>query len=798
MDIEKLLRELTLEEKAKLTMGKNAWSTWDIDRLNIPSIKMSDGPHGLRNQYDSVKNSVGLSTSIPATCFPPASLTSCSFNRENMYKIGEAMAKEAIHQNVDIILGPAINIKRSPLCGRNFEYVSEDPYLAGEYATEFTKGVQSKGIGVSLKHFVANNQETSRMTIDSVVDERTLREIYLYPFEKAIKNANPYTVMASYNRINGEYGCENSYTLTDILRNQWKYTGCVVSDWAAINDKIKSIQAGCDLEMPTGGKFRVKEVIKAVKKGELDESILDKRVENVLKLIKKCKKDKVHIDENIYEENHNLARKVASDSMVLLKNEDNILPFKKDKKYSLIGAFAKVPKYQGGGSSHITSTKVTSMNEIFEKENINFTYSMGYDVNTDECDEDLIKDAIDKAKNSDIAIVFIGLTDIYEFECLDRKSLELPQNHTKLLEEVCKVNKNVVVVLCAGSVVNMNWDTLPKGILYASVGGQAVSESVFDILFGYVNPSGKLTETVPINLKDTPSYSNFPGGDKSVYYAEGIYVGYRYYLTSKTKVKYPFGFGLSYTDFEYRDIKVDKNILKENNKIKINLKIKNVGQTSGGEVVQVYIKNTSDNTFNADMILRNFDKVYLEPNEEKDIELTLGYSDFERYDVRDGWVCDNGVYEIIVARSSVDIEKRISINVEGKGRKDETYLKSYREVLDNNFVLDDFEKLYGKKLPTIDNESIDININTRLKYLRGNLAGKIVYKLSVDEIERSNAGDDGIAARKAMLIALDDTPLRFLVLMDGGKINIKTGYAVVAFARKRYILSIKELIESLM
>ena len=374
----------------------------------------------------------------------------------------------------------------------------------------------------------------------------------------------------------------------------------------------------------------------------------------------------------------------------------------------------------------------------------------------------------------------------------------MPPNHTKLLEEVCKVNKNVVVVLCAGSVVNMKWDTLPRGILYASVGGQAVSESVFDILFGHVNPSGKLTETVPIDLKDIPSYSNFPGGDKSVYYAEGIYVGYRYYLTSKTKVKYPFGFGLSYTDFKYSDIRVDKNILKENDKIKINLKVKNVGQTYGGEVVQVYIKNTSDNTFNADMILRNFDKVYLEPNEEKDIELILEYSDFARYDVRDGWVCDSGVYEIIVAKSSVDIEKRISINVEGKGRKDETYLKSYNEVLDNNFALDEFEKLYGKKLPSIDSESIDININIRLKYLRGNLAGKIVYKLSVDEIERSNAGDDGIAARKAMLIALDETPLRFLVLMDGGKVNIKTGYAIIAFAKRKYILATKEFIQSLM
>lgn len=797
MNIKSILGELTLEEKAKLTMGKNNWNTWNIDRLKIPSIKMSDGPHGLRNQDDSVKNSIEINNSIQATCFPAASLVSCSFNRDNIYKMGEAIAKEAINQNVDVVLGPAINIKRSPLCGRNFEYVSEDPYLAGQYAINFINGVQSKGIGTSLKHFVANNQESNRMTIDSIIDERTLREIYLYPFEQAIRQANPYTIMASYNRINGEYSCENNYILTDILRNEWKYKGTVISDWGAISDKVKSISAGCDLEMPTSGKFVVKEVVKAVKDGVLDEKILDRNVENVLNLIKKCKKEKIGVDNSIYEENHSLAKKIASDSMVLLKNEDKILPLKKNKKYSLIGAFAETPRYQGGGSSHITPTKIVSMNEIFKRENINFVYSKGYDINSDEYDMELIKDAVDKAKNSDVAIVLIGLTDIYEFECVDRKNLELPISHTKLLEEVAKVNNNIVVVLCAGSVVNMKWDKLCKGVLYAGVGGQAISESMFDILFGVVNPSGKLTETVPIDIKDTPSYNNFPGGQKSVYYAEGIYVGYRYYLTSKVKVKYPFGFGMSYTNFEYGDIKINTDKLSENGEIKVSLKVKNIGGVYGGEVVQIYIKNTSNNTFNPDMVLKNFHKVYLNPKEEKNVEFTLKYDDFKRYDTNDGWVCDSGIYEIIIAKSSTQIEKRLQINVKGKGRKNDVYLKSYNEVLSNRFDLNDFKKLYGKDLPSINNENIEISMNTELKDLKDNFIGKIIYNMSLKQIEKSNLGNDEIAIKKAMRIALGDIPLRGIITMSSGKINKKTGNAIIALIKRKYILAIKEFIQSL-
>lgn len=797
MNIKNILSQLTLEEKAKLTMGKNAWSTWNIDRLNIPSLKMSDGPHGLRNQYDSIKNSVGLIKSIPATCFPPAALTSCSFNRENMYKLGEAMAKEAILQDVDIILGPAINIKRSPLCGRNFEYASEDPYLSGEYATEFIKGVQSKGVGVALKHFAGNNQETLRMNIDSIIDERTLREIYLYAFEKAVKKANPYTVMASYNRLNGDYGCENKYILKEILRDEWGYEGLVMSDWAAINDKVKSIVSGCNLEMPCGAKPRIREVIKAVKDGILDEKILDEAVESVLRLVEKCKIKKIKEDELLYKRNHELARKIAEDSMVLLKNEGDILPLKKDKKYALIGAFAKTPRYQGGGSSHINPTRVTSITDVLKKENINYTYSKGYDINSDDFDMELINDAVDKAKNSDIAIVFIGLTDIYEFECLDRKDLDLPLSHIKLLEEVAKVNNNIVVVLCAGSVVNMNWDSMTKGVLYASVGGQAISEAIFNVLFGNVNPSGKLTETIPISLKDTPSYGNFPGGDKSVYYAEGIYVGYRYYLTSKTKVKYPFGFGLSYTKFEYRDIKINKVELNKDETVCVTLKVKNIGDVYGGEIIQVYVKNTVHNTFNVDMALKNFEKVYLNPQEEKEINIVLEYSDFTRYDIEDGWVCDNGIYEIIVGSSSMDVKEKIQIDIVGKGKKDKNYLKSYNEIMDNKFDLEDFKKLYGRELPKINNKNIKVTVNTPLRYLNDSFWGRMLYNMSLNEIKKANVGEDGVAARKAMINSLGDTPIRFLALMEGGKLNIKTGEAFAHLINRKYMLAIRDIIQSL-
>lgn len=528
MDIDKIIKELTIEEKAELCMGADSWNTRSIKRLGIPAICMADGPHGLRKQAGVEENPVNLNNSTPATCFPPASLASCSFDRSLIYKMGEAIGEEAVLQDVDIVLGPAVNIKRSPLCGRNFEYVSEDPYLTGEYGTYFIKGVQSTGAGTSIKHFALNNQESLRMNIDVIVDRRALREIYLYAFEKAVKSANPYTVMGSYNRINGEYGCENEYTLRKLLREEWGYKGLVVSDWSAINDRVKGLMAGCDLEMPNSGIVRTMEIVNAVRSGKIGEDILGEAVKNILQLVEKCRKAEKNKKQHVYDKHNELARKISAESMVLLKNENDILPLDYNRRYALIGAFADTPRYQGGGSSHITPTKLASVKEIFEKEGLSFSYSQGYDINSEKANPELIMEAAENAAKADMAIVFIGLTDIYEYEGLDRKDMSIAPSHIKLLDEVYKSNKNIIAVLCTGSPVEMDWEKKCSAILYAGVMGQAGSYAVYDILFGRVNPSGKLTETFPMKLSDTPCYSNFPGGNNSVRYMESIFVGYRY------------------------------------------------------------------------------------------------------------------------------------------------------------------------------------------------------------------------------------------------------------------------------
>ena len=585
-DVKAIIKEMTLEEKAGMCSGKDFWHLKGVERLGIPEVMVSDGPHGLRKQAAEADH-LGLNESIQAVCFPTACATACSFDRDLLEKMGERIGDECQAEDVSVILGPAVNIKRSPLCGRNFEYFSEDPYLASQMAASHIKGVQSKNVGTSIKHFAANNQEHRRMSCSSEVDERTLREIYLAAFETAVKEGKPDTVMCSYNRINGEFASENHWLLTEVLRDEWGFEGYVMSDWGAVNDRVKGLKAGLELEMPGSGGHTDKEIAEAVKKGELDEAVLDRAVERILNIVFKFA-DNRQEGKFDKEEDHKLAAKIEAESMVLLKNED-ILPLSaQGKKIAFIGKFAEAPRFQGGGSSHIHSFKTTSALEAV-KDVAQVTYAQGYDVKEDVVDQAMLDQAVQTAKEADAAVIFAGLPDAFESEGYDRSHMRMPQCQNTLISEIAKVQENVVVVLHNGSPVEMPWADQVKGILEAYLGGQAVGQAEVDVLFGKVNPSGKLAETIPFKLSDNPSYLNFPGDGQTVEYKEGVFVGYRYYDAKEMPVRYPFGHGLSYTTFAYSDLQLSADRIKDTDTLKVTLKVKNTGDRAGKEIVQLYV-----------------------------------------------------------------------------------------------------------------------------------------------------------------------------------------------------------------
>ena len=657
-DIKKIISEMTVEEKASLCSGLDNWRTKPVERLGIPSIMMTDGPSGLRKQMEDAQLT-DVNNSIPATCFPTAVAMACSWDRNLLKKIGDAIAQECLAEGVSIVLGPGANIKRSPLCGRNFEYFSEDPYLSSEMAANHIDGVQSRGVGSSLKHFCANNQEYRRLTVNANVDERTLREIYLASFEGAVKQSKPWTVMCCYNKVNGEYGSENSYLLTDILRKEWEHDGIVVSDWGAVNKRVKGLKAGLELEMPYSGGDRDRQIAEAVAKGELSEEVLDRAVERLLKIIFRAvdsKKPNSTFDKKAH---HELAREVARESMVLLKNEDNILPLKKQGTIALIGAFAKEPRFQGGGSSHVCPTYLSNaydgiINAKDQKAEI--IYSQGYNLESDKIDENLIDEATKVAAKSDVAVIFAGLIESYESEGYDREHLCIPQNHIKLIEAVSKVQTNTVVILSNGSPIEMPWIGKVKAVLETYLGGQAIGEAIADVLFGDLCPCGKLAETFPMELSHNPSYLNFPGEGDLVEYKEGLFVGYRYYDTKKIKPLFPFGFGLSYTNFEYSDIKLSKKEILDNETLNISVKVKNVGQMRGKEIVQLYVRDIEKSVIRPDKELKGFDKIELDVGEEKTVTFTLNKRAFAYYNTKiKDWYVESGEFEILIGKSSQQI-----------------------------------------------------------------------------------------------------------------------------------------------
>ena len=683
LDVKKLVNELTLEEKASLCSGADFWHTKAIDRLNIPAAMVSDGPHGIRKQ-ESLADHMGVAESIKAIGFPTASAMACSFDRDLLHKVGDALGEECVAEDLAVLLGPGINMKRSPICGRNFEYYSEDPVVAGELGAAFVNGVQEHGVGTSLKHFAANNQEWRRMSISAEIDERTLREIYLAAFETVVKKAQPWTIMCSYNRINGVYSCENDWLLNKVLRDEWGFEGLVMTDWGAMDERVPSLKAGLDLEMPDCHGETDKLIVKAVQSGELEESVLDTAVERILTMVDKYLTARKDIDpasmvhplpssaERGYDvaAHHALARTTAEQSAVLLKNED-ILPLQKDKKIAFIGEFAKVPRIQGGGSSHINNTSIES---ALDAAGDSVSYAQGFHIDEETTDETLLQEAITLAKESDVAVIFAGLPDSFESEGFDRTHLNMPANQNELIARISEVQPNVVVVLHSGSPIAMPWLDKVAGVLQMYLAGQASGGAAVNLLFGDVTPCGKLAETFPLHLEDNPSYLNFPGNREKVCYQEGVFIGYRYYDKKKMDVLFPFGYGLSYTDFTYSNMKVtvngknaaDVDVIKETDEIVVSADITNTGNCDGAEIVQLYIKNPVVYEIRPEKELRDFAKVFLKAGETKTVTFMLNARAFSYYETRiHDWYAESGDYEILLASSSRDIRLQYTVSITG-------------------------------------------------------------------------------------------------------------------------------------
>lgn len=745
MVYEEIIKKMILEEKASLCVGKDYWNTIDIDRLNVPSITMSDGPHGLRVQEKNGDN-LGINESKTAICFPACSTLANSWNKKMAYKLGNALGEEAKCENVNIVLGPAVNIKRSPLCGRNFEYFSEDPYLTGIMASEYVKGLQKNNVGACVKHFAVNNQENRRRTINVVIDERTLREIYLKAFEIIAKDAKPWSVMSAYNKVNGRY-CSENKELLDILKKEWQFEGIVITDWGAENDRVEGLIAGNELEMPGGRGNGKEEIINAVNSGKVSEKYLNEIVDRILQIAFKVQKNNEKIKYN-YEEHHKIAQEIAEDSIVLLKNEENILPLKK-QKIAVIGDMAKNPRYQGAGSSTINPYKLENTYDCLVQNNIKFTYKKGYNRIENETDINLRKEAIKLAKENEIVVIFAGLTENYESEGMDRNGLDLPKNQNELIEEICNVNKNVIVVLANGSPILMPWKNKVKAIITGYLGGEAGARAMVNCLIGKVNPSGKLAETYPIKLEDTPCYRNFPGTEVSVEYKESIYVGYRYYDKNNIKVLFPFGYGLSYTNFEY-----SKLCVKQNDDIEISFKIKNVGKLKGKEVAEIYIQNENTSIFKPKKELKSFEKVELEPNEEKDIVIKLKKEDFSYYNIETKqWEIEEGMYKILIGKSVDNIVLEEKVILKSKCNKFKIKYPKCYETGDVQDVTDeDFEQLLGEKIPNRYIEIKDITEDNTIEQIKNTKVGNVIY---TNQIEKMNKLLEEQNVNKATKVMMD-------------------------------------------
>ena len=779
-----IIAKLSLDEKCYLLSGRDFWSTYSVKKKGIPSVTLSDGPHGVRRQ-EGAGDQLGLGGSLPATCFPTAATIANSWDPSLGEEIGRNLGEESACQDVEVLLGPGLNIKRNPLCGRNFEYFSEDPYLAGKMAAGYIRGIQENGISACPKHFAANNTELRRQASNSVVDERTLREIYLTGFEIAVKESHPKSIMSSYNEINGVYANENEHLLQEILRDQWGFDGFVVSDWGAGNDFVAGVKAGSHLEMPTTGGDSAEQLIKAVKEGKIDQAMVDRRVDELLDVVLSVRKaaDAYVGKEFDKDAHHAAAQKASEQSIVLLKNEDNILPLKEGTKVALIGEFADVPRYQGAGSSVVNPTRLDSAREMigsFPLEVVGF--EKGYP-RVGAADQVMQNAAVELAKKAEVVLLYLGLDEISESEGLDRGHMKLPASQVELLKAVSGVNDNIVIVMAAGSAVEMPWIDQCKAMVHGYLCGQAGASAVLRVIMGEVNPSGKLSESYPLSYDDVSSKPYFPAKERSIEYREGLYVGYRYYETAGKNVLFPFGFGLSYTTFAYSDISAtDKEVT---------FTITNTGDRDGAEIAQVYVSAAAPKVYRPKKELKGFSKVFLKKGESKKVTVPLDDKAFRYFNTKtDQFEIDGGEYEILVGASVADIRLKTKVTVAGTNAPvpiDLAQIPSYVSGDILHVSDEEFTKLLGHAIPDGSwTGNLRMNDAIAQLYYAKSLKARLVGKVMQGMLDKSMAK----GKPDLNIIFVTNMPFRAIGKMAGGAVSqemcesmitIVNGHAIAFF-----------------
>ncbi len=795
MRYEKLISDMTLEEKAALTSGKGFWDSVNIQRLGIPSIKMSDGPHGIRKQAGDADH-LGLNKSVPATCFPTAASMANTWNPALGEAVGQYLGKEAMVQGINVLLGPGLNIKRSPLCGRNFEYFSEDPYLAGKMAAGYVIGIQSEGVAACPKHYAVNSQELRRMHNDSVLDERTLREIYTTGFEIAVKEGEAMTIMSAYNKVNGIYANEHEHLLRGILVDEWGFDGFVISDWGASNDHALGVANGSHLEMPTTGKDGIKLIVDAVKSGKLDESVLDERLDEFLSVVfrlKEAQATKNTPSDFDIEDHHVSARKAAEECIVLLKNEEEILPIKSNRKIGIIGDFAKDTRYQGAGSSLVNPTKLDNALEAWKKTDAKVIgYEQGFERHG-KSNSELIFKAVALAKKSDVVLMYLGLDEVSESEGRDRDHMKMPENQVAAIEAVAEVNPNIIVILSAGAAVEMPWIDQVKGLIHGYLLGQAGSESLVNVVLGNVCPSGRLAESYPLKLEDTPCHSYYPGTELTSEYREGVFVGYRYYETAEVPVLFPFGFGLSYTEFSFDALKVTEH--------GVIVDITNVGDVAGAEVIQMYISKAGTKIYRPVKELKGFSKVYLQPGASIQVEIPFDDKTFRYYNTgTNSWEVEGGTYQVMIGASVADIRLQGEIQVEGTAAQspyDALELKDYYKGNIKNIDDAQFQALLGRALPVSKwDTSKPLNLNDTVgqmfyaKSFMARIALKIIAHIKDNSIKKGKPNLN--------ILFIYDIPFRGIAKMMGGAISMEMAEGILEMVNGHGFKGIKKLIKGAM
>ena len=783
-----IIEKMTLEEKCAYLSGKNAWDTRSFSSIGVDVLHHADGPTGVRKQAGKGDH-LGLNASVPATCFPTAATLANSWDVRLLEKVGEGLGIEAAAEDVNVLLGPGINIKRNPLCGRNFEYYSEDPYLSGKLAAAMIKGIQSNGIAACVKHFAVNSQELRRMAMDSVLDERTLREIYITAFEIAIKEGKPKSLMTSYNMVNGVYANENEHLLMDILRKDIGFDGMVVTDWGASNDHALGVKNGSSLEMPAPGLDSARELLEALKTGKISESDIDVRVDELIDITLSTKNKKKPQDKaKMFEDNNALAREAARKSIVLLKNEENILPLDKSKKVAIIGDFAFSPRYQGAGSSMVNATIVEDAQKLIKKLDLNIIgMAHGYS-RADKEDELLVNEAIELAKQADIVLYFFGLNEASESEGLDRTHLRIPNNQVELLEKLSKVNENIVGIISAGSCIEMPWEKNLKGILHGYLFGQAGMGAVFELLNGEYSPSGKLSESIVKKYEDVPNIKYYPSKERTSEYRESIFVGYRYFTTANVPVMYPFGYGLSYTKFKYSDIEADRD--------KVSFYIENTGEFAGEEIAQLYIGLKESKIFRAKLELKGFEKVFLNSGEKKKVTILFDDKAFRFYNVAtNAFEIESGEYDIYIGSSCVDIRLQSTLKVEGNAtvfpyNKNELY--SYFEGNVTNISDEEYRALLGREIPD-GSWSGELGINDALcqMYYAKSFIARHAYKVLDKRLKKSL--EAGVPDLNTLFQF--NMPFRAIGKMSNGQVSMEMVDAILLLVNGHFFKGLTGIIK---